>query len=82
MCHKQKVLSLWWKASHAAVTENGNHGEDHLFPLTTVLRARSEEHYTSITWRREVWKEEALDNLPLKGRERVVVSQTNIATVL
>ena len=35
----------------------------------------------SIAWRREAWKEEALDDLPWKGRERAIASQTNIGTV-
>ena len=32
-------------------------------------------------WRREVWKEEVLDNIPQKGQERALVNQTNIGTV-
>jgi len=35
----------------------------------------------SIAWRGEAWKEEALDDLSLKGRERAIVSQTNIGSV-
>ena len=35
----------------------------------------------SIARRREAWKEEALDDLSLKGRERAIVNQTNIGTV-
>ena len=36
----------------------------------------------SIAWRREAWKEEALDDLPSKDeRERAIVNQTNIGTV-
>ena len=35
----------------------------------------------SITWRRKVLKEQVLVDLPLKGRERAIVNQTNIGTV-
>ena len=36
---------------------------------------------SSIAWRREAWKEEALDDLPLKGRERAGTdNRTNIGT--
>ena len=35
----------------------------------------------TIAWRREAWKEEAVDDLPLKGRKRAIVNQTNIGTV-
>ena len=34
----------------------------------------------SIVWRREAWKEEALDDLPSKDEKRAIVSQTNIGT--
>ena len=34
-----------------------------------------------IGWRREALKEEALDDLFFKGRQRAIVSQTNIGTV-
>ena len=51
-----------------------------------VLRSlRAQSQYKDITpsiaWRREAWKEEALDDLPLKGRERAIVDQTNTETV-
>ena len=32
----------------------------------------------SISWRKEAWKEEGLDDLPLIGRERAIVRPTNI----
>ena len=35
----------------------------------------------SIAWRRKVLKEQMLVDLPLKGRERAIVNQTNIGTV-
>ena len=35
----------------------------------------------SIAWRREAWKEEALDDLPWKDERGAVVNQTNIGTV-
>ena len=48
-------------------------------------RSVSPEGYSyvtpSIAWRREAWKEETLDDLPLKGRERAIVNQANIGTV-
>ena len=35
----------------------------------------------SSVWRREAWKEEALDDLPSKDeRERAIINQTNLGT--
>ena len=34
-----------------------------------------------IAWRREALKEEALDDLPLKGRDRAIVNQSNIRNI-
>ena len=47
----------------------------------TTCGHKAKDITPSIAWRREAWKEEALDDFPLKGRERAIVSQANIGTV-
>ena len=47
----------------------------------TTCGHKAKDITPSVAWRREARKEEALDDLPVKGRERAVVNQTNIGTV-
>ena len=46
------------------------------------LRAQSQWHHTTdlISWRREAWKEEALDDLPWKDKRGTIINQTNTGT--
>ena len=61
-----------WAVSPQAVSELT------LFTLPAGTKPRVSHHRSP--GRREAWKEEAPDDLPLKGRETAVVSQTNIGT--
>ena len=79
---KEMTEQIDWRAKQLTLTGGLLLGRSEVLrSLIHNLRTQTKDITSSITRRREVWKEEALDDLPLKGQERVIVSQTNIGIV-